>query len=294
MSEIFGRICRVTVDGYAVEGLRVGFTIEKTLKPQPNTAEISIYNLARGTREKLHRKAGVRVVVEAGYKDTGLVTIFVGEMREAFSRPERDGSWVTVLRAGDGDKKKASKKTTGLRPGVSFERVISDMASSLKVGIGNVGHALAKGDLSAEGLGAAFSLGFNATGDTAKQFGKVLQSAGKEWSVQDGQLQIVNIGEVVGVIATVLSPGTGLEGSAEIDEKGVMTCRARIVPGLNPGYPIQVESYTVNSVESHKTEFGKVNAAKPTGVWRIEKTRYVGDTHGQDWNGELESIEVKR
>jgi hypothetical protein len=286
--EIKTRICRVTVDGLAVEGLRVGFTIEKTLKREPNRAELAIYNLARGTREKLHRKRGVPVVVEAGYEDTGYVTIFVGEMREAYSRPEPDGSWLTTLRAGDGDKKKkARQKTSGLRPGVSFQRVVSDLAKSLGVGVGNVGRVLAQGNLTADGIGAAFASGFNGAGETAKQFDQVIAAAGHEWSVQDGQIQLLEAGKTLGVIATVLTPTSGLEGSAEIDEKGVMSCRARIVPGLVPGYPLQVESATVNEV----AEFERTGQVQ-TGVWRIEKVRYVGDTHGKDWNAEIDAIEV--
>lgn len=283
MSRIFQQQCRVTVDGFAVESLRVGFTIERDLTPKPNPAEVSIYNLARGTREKLHGREGVPVVVEAGYEGSRLTVCFAGDMREAFSTPQDDGSWVTVLRAGDGDKARKARGAHGQRPGVDIDRVVSDLAKDLGVGIGNVAtevKALLKsGDVSAEGLGTVLAKGFSGGGATSAQFDKVMRSLNLEWSVQDNELQAIKAGQVVGTTAVFLSEGTGLQGSPSVDAKGVMQCTARLVPGLIPGHPLQVESVVLKSLG--------------VGVWRIEKVRYTGDTYGRDWSAQLTCREVK-
>jgi hypothetical protein len=301
---LFMRRARVNVGGFSIlggedgdlnaGGLRVGFTIEKDLTPQPNAAEIIVYNLARDTRERLHREKSTKVVVEAGYATTGLTLLFAGEMREAYSRPEPDGTWATILRAGDGDKhKRASRKKTGLKPGVSFQRVLSETFSQLKVGSGNLWAAAKKG-ASADEL---FKLsGFNAIGSLDKQMEKLLDAAGLEHSVQDQELQILSRGQVLPTTATRLSAATGLEGSPEVDAQGVLSCRARIMPGLSPGYPVEIETARTGAapltLETGWYAFDYVEEGGDVTLYRITKTRYVGDSHGTDWVAELDCREV--
>jgi hypothetical protein len=275
------RICKITVQDLAVETLRVGFTVTQSLAREPNKAELAIYNLAEASRNKLHKGGDIKVLVEAGYLESGLSTVFVGELREAFSRPE-DENWVTIVRSGDGDKgaRKSRKKagTAGVRPGVSFDRVISDMAKKMGVGIGNLGAALKSGDLNPEHLGNVFAKGFNDGGLDYTSLQKLVRSSGHELSIQDGQFQALKRGAIVpGVKATFLSVNTGLEGSPEVDAKGVMSFRARILPGLDVGYPVEIESVT---------SYG-------SGIWRIEKRKVVGDTWEQDWSVEATCREIK-
>jgi hypothetical protein len=287
-ARIFDRQARVTVGSETVEGLRIGFTVEKDTTLQPNRAEVVIYNLARSTRERLHRESSTPVRIEAGYRETGRIVIFVGEMREAFSRPEQDGTWATILRAGDGDKALRTRhRSTSLKPGVSFERVAGELYGELKVGAGNLWQALKDG----KGIGEALEMGFASFGSTAEQMQKLMESSGLEYSIQDGELQVLKAGEVLSTTATVLSPGTGLEGSPEINSAGTLTARARIMPGLSPGYPVEITKTTPVTLGSGWYSFDVVEDAM---LYRIEKTRYVGDTAGQDWNAEIECTELKR
>jgi hypothetical protein len=311
---IFDRRARVTVGNVAIsnhlrddqpgdegklDGLRVGFTIEKDLTRHPNVAEVVIYNLSRATRERLHREPSTPVVIEAGYAATGLVVLFSGEMREAFSRPEPDGTWATILRAGDGDTAlRQSRKATSLRPGVSAERVASDIFKDLKVGAGNLWTELktqvGSADFSVDKLNDAFAKGFSGVGSVAAQLDKVTKSAGLEFSVQDGEVQILGAGDVLGVEALVLSPETGLEGAVEVDAQGTMHCRVRLVPGLAPGYPVQVRRQKPPTLETGFYAFELYGeSAEDQTVYRIEKTRYVGDTHGQDWAAEIDCRDVR-
>lgn len=285
---VMQRACRVNVGGKDYQGLRIGFTIEKDLTPKPNHAEVVLYNLKRQTRGELHVADAVPVVVQAGYRDTGMTLLFAGKMREAFSRPEPDGTWATILRAGDGDELRTARGATGARPGVSAERVISDAFGQLKVGAGNLFTELKKqvggNDFSVAKLGAAFEKGFAGTGSIAGQFDAMLKSGGLEYSIQDGEVQVLGAGKALGTVATVLSPETGLEGSVEVDAKGTCHCRVRILPGLNPGYPVQITRSSADAIG----DLIRFDMEVDHTVYRVEKTRYVGDTHGQDWNGEID------
>lgn len=271
MSLLFDRTYKIQVDDLGVEKLRCGFTVKKSLKKSANTAEVAIYNLQESSRKKLEASSGVVAEIYAGYEGNNSL-IFRGELRDAFSRTESDGSWVTVLRGGDGDAALRQARTNyAQRPGVSLSRVVKQMVDDLGVGIGNAARALLSGNL--DGVGSAFGKGIAMSGKTADQLDKLLGSAGYEWSIQDGELQVLEAGKALQTKLTVLSPLTGLEGTPEVQDKGThkgkAQIRARILPDLGPGRLVSVESATVN------------------GVWRIDETTYVGDTHGQDWNAEL-------
>lgn len=304
---IFDRRVRVTVDGFAMEGLRVGFTIEKDLKPKPNTAEIIVYNLSRQTRERLHHRTIVPVVIEAGYAHTGVMKLFAGELREAFSRPEKDGTWATVLRAGDGDAAlRDVRGTTSVRPGISIERVLGEQFEALGVGLGNAVQEIKKqfadkdSEISWRKAGEALGKGLSGGGSQAEQTERLAKSAGLEYSIQDGQLQVLQKGQVLSTRATILSPESGLEGAPEVDAQGMMHVRARIVPGLFPGYPIIVSRTSrsdrrlfemVSKAGVLKTDV--ITAPDETVIYRIEKTKFVGDIFGADWNAEIDCRDVR-
>jgi hypothetical protein len=269
---LFGRTYQIQVGEVSVNSLRCGFTVKKSLKKSANTAELAIYNLARATREAIAGMSRVPILIEAGYGGDNTL-IFRGEMRDAYSRHESDGSWVTVLTAGDGDTALREARTNfGGRPGVSLSRVISQLVNDLGIGIGNAAKALVDGNI--DGVGAAFGKGITLSGSSQEELDKLMRSSGKEWSIQDGELQILEAGKALQDSVTVLSPGTGLEGTPEIEDKGDLKGKARIkcriVPDVGPGRVVQV-----------------ANSSIANGFWRVDEVTYVGDTMGQDWTAEI-------
>jgi hypothetical protein len=307
---IFERVLRVTVDraviastpddsaaellalGRSSVGLRVGFTVDKDLKKTPNTAEIAIYNLAAHSRNLLQGRKAVRVVLEAGYRQTGLNVLFDGEMRAAFSRREADGTWITILRAGDADDAlRSARSTASVRPGVSLDRYIAEKLAGLQIGVGNavteVKRQLKEGKPNAAKLGEALASGVTSAGSAGKQLDNLLASGGLEYSVQDGELQVLEQGKGLRLDAVVLSAETGLEGTPERDEKGLLHVRARLVPGLLPGRLVQVTRRV--GLERHYHEIG---VELDPAVYRIESGHYVGDLWGQDFTAELDCREV--
>ena len=278
-NENFGRLCEVNVGGLRVESLRVGFTVDKTTKREPNTCEIAVYNLSRAHRQALETGYGkfrvpgtklkaIPVRLAAGYAGTGMSLLFYGQLREVFSRPESDGSWVTVLRSGDGDRATRARATFGFRPGVSIARVVESLTGEMGIGLGNAAKQLVEARLT--GLGGTIGRGVAFEGAAPEQLDAILRSAGYEWSIQDNALQVVPIGKSLDMLGTVLSPQTGLVDVPTTDEKGNLQARALLLPGLVPGRRVKVRSSTIS------------------GVWRIERVRYAGDTHGQDWAAEIE------
>ena len=56
MPELFDRQVSLQLDTVVADQLRVVFKIEKDTKPEPNKAEISVYNLNDESRAKVEKK----------------------------------------------------------------------------------------------------------------------------------------------------------------------------------------------------------------------------------------------
>jgi hypothetical protein len=152
--------------------------------------------------------------------------------------------------------------------------VLRALAESLGVGLGNSAAALLD-PKTLRGGSSEFVSGTTVSGFAAEELTTLLRSVGMEWSIQDSELQLVGIGQPMPGEAVVLSPSTGLVGSPEPGQKGVVRCTTLLIPGLQPGGAIQIESEEVR------------------GLFRIERADYVGDKSGPDWYAHLEGREVK-
>ncbi len=251
-----------------VRDLRVQFRVEKTLKRDPNTAEIQISNAAPNTRA-LFQVRGARVVLQAGYTGT-LDVVFVGDVIMAVTT--RDGpDWVTRLQCGDGTRLLAhARMTTSYAGGTPLRRVITDAARKLLTREVDIGGAVA--DVSKQ-----LTQGFVAHGRAADVLDRALEGQGKEWSIQDGRLQVLPAGGTATGGVVLLSPSTGLvgdiePGSAEDTKKGrrVLRVKSLLQPQIRPGGRMRIESRGVN------------------GTFRIGKVRHEGDTSGGAWYTEAE------
>ena len=267
MGRLLQRTASVTVDTLRVTELDIAFRVERDLKPEPNTAEIDIYNLAPANRKRLQGLGDAVVVLEVGY-ESGVSTIFRGDLKSAVTR--RDGAdLVTQVRAGDGARaRQTARVNRSFAPGTPVEAVLREITGAMGVDTGDVGDILravvAGGRRILEG-------GFSASGNAAGELTRVTRSAGLEWSVQDGRLQLLSQGRALQGKAIRLSPDTGLIDAPEIDDKGQLRARTLIIPDLSPGKRVQVDSEFV------------------TGVYRVEKTRHVGETSGEEWTIEIEA-----
>jgi hypothetical protein len=111
-------------------------------------------------------------------------------------------------------------------------------------------------------------------GQAADILDRMARSSGYEWSVQDGQLQFLEVGKALQRTAVSLTPDTGLLGSPEVGEKGVVTARSWLQPSIIPGRKVHIRSRQVN------------------GFFRVLKLLHRGDTRGSEWYTEIEGQPV--
>lgn len=275
---LFGRVVRVTVDDLLFEGFDSTGHIEKSLRPEPNVCELTLYNLNSNHRAKLEElrpKAGdlkgIPVKVEAGYAGEQTSVIWLGDLRTVDSIYEGT-TWHTVLGSGDGERAfQSSRINVPMGPGTTATSVFQALARELGLGPGNV--ATAAAELEAKGFSSKFAHGVVLSGQTSRLLTDWSRSAGLEWSIQDGALQFVRRGATMPGAALLLDADHGLLGSPTVDNEGLLTCRTLMIPDVRPGVLLQM------------------NAARVKGGYRVEKATWDWDTQG----GPFEiTIEAKR
>lgn len=285
MPLLYDRVWRVVV-GAGLGALRVGldvskhrcyWKVEKTNKPEPNKCQLKIWNLSREHRAQIEQltpkedsTSGVPVLIEGGYKSTGTSQIFLGDLRTVWS--ERQGpEWITTIESGDGEQAiKNARINQSLGPRTSPDVVLRAIVRSLGVGEGNVNETLAK--LRTTGQANLLDR-VMLTGSAADRLTDFTRSAGLEWSIQNGALQILDRDKALSGFAVILGSGSGLVESPTVDPKGVMTARAFLQPGIRVGALVRPESLTVR------------------GNYRIERASWECDTHGIPW---YVTVEAKR
>lgn len=270
MTRLFERRVIVTVDTIQFENLDCSFRVKKTLKPQPNTCELTIYNLSEehiAQLENLRPKEkqatkGIGCRIEAGYKDA-TSQIWLGDLRTVLTT--REGSdWVTRLESGDGEKAwKNARLHVSYGPGTALETALRAMVRELRLGEGNLSKIVSK--LKQNGS-AFFPAGKTFSGAVSRQLTAFARSADLEVSIQDGALQFLDRGKALATQAVRLAPETGLIGSPTVDNEGVLEAKCLMIPEMRCGGLVTIDARRVK------------------GTYRIEEAEWAGDTDADEWS----------
>lgn len=265
---LFARTYKLVVGDRDVSELAMSFRVSRTLKSTPNSAEIVVRNASPETRAAW-RGLGKRVPVllEAGYKSTGNAVIFKGFLRYIAPEKVEGADIVTEISSGDGEETKGKRVKVSMPSKVPPDQVLRAIVGALGVGEGNVNDAVRI--LRQRGLTSLHGQGAVVVGPAARAMSEFCESAGLEWSVQDGAVQILEAGKGLTTSAILLSADSGLYGSPTVDSKGILTAQCALIPGLVPGRTVQVESIGVK------------------GAYVVSEIHYAGDTHGEDWGAEI-------
>lgn len=263
---LFDRRAVLQVEGRDLSGLRLSFDVELNLKGRPNSAKITIYNLSEDTRRVISQAEAARVVLLAGYETTQPHAIFIGQLREVEHKIV-GADWVTKIESGDGVPRSA-RISASFGKGAGVDRILTELVRQIgSSGIGAGNSARIAQQIRGRSIGSG-GLALSGSADVALD--GLLEPLGLEWSIQGQQLQILERGKARQVRAVVLSPDTGLVGTPEKLEKQRARARALLIPGLDPGLTIRLESRDL------------------TGFYRVDSARYTGDTRGQAWYADIE------
>jgi hypothetical protein len=286
----FERSSTVTVGPQQVQnvglqrGLRVVFEVKRTLKAkEPNTCDLKVWGLSDSTLATIAQASTKSTVVAAPPTgipgvagkpvkvipvqiDAGYVgqtsTIFLGEMRSAQS--VTDGpEIITELNTGDGDVALGLQRmNASFLAGTTPQQVVQALLAQAGIGSGNLAAAL---PIFARAQGTLFVRGVTLKTNPARALADICASVGLEFSIQNGAAQFLSLGQPLAGKALLISPTSGLIGTPTVDTVGICSFVSLILPGLNPGAPVQLDSKFVQ------------------GTFRILSVEYSGDTWGNEW-----------
>lgn len=252
-------------------GLRVVFKIVKTDKKDPNTSEVTVYNLNPSSRAELQQK-GTRVQLSAGYTDTGLSRIFVGSARFV-DHIRSGGDWTTKFQLGDGEQAlRFARAQQTFDGGTSAADVIRYLVGQSGLADGNTAEAIGK-------INKTYDHGYMVTGPVARSLDKIIRALNLTWSVQDGAIQILAPGEVANKQVPEISPDSGLIGSPEMGTPDKKTKQALI----------HFKHLLMPAAPGGKV---KLKSERYDGYIRIKKVTFDGDTHSGPFYTEIEGLTI--
>lgn len=268
--------------GAYVDGLRFKFKIEKTSDSTPNKAQIQIYNLAPTTRAAFENKK-ITLILSAGYgrildrSVTTVANIFRGDGLKSYTH--KDGSdYITTIETGDGQVAfTEARLDSGFAEGVKGTTIVDTLIGSMGLG---------KGDTSGIPENMDYLNGFAASGLSRDVLDDVVDKADAEWSIQDGQVQILPKGkanrEEAVLLASAYGPDrvntgivgsptrSGFQNSVNKKENGVEFV-SLLQPELRPGRRVRIETREV------------------LGTFVCRKITHEGDTRSGPWHSKGEA-----
>ncbi len=266
MTQLFGRQAVITFgprgeQGKRISGLRVKFSIEKTLEPVPNKASIAVYNLNSDSRSLTERK-NLALVLSVGYGDL-IEDIFNGDIARPVS--QLDGAdIVTTFEVGDGEVAyQQSKVNVTYTSGTTLKDAILGVAKTFGKTIK---------DLSALGPEKILN-GMVLSGPSRKHMNDLTDKAGVEWSIQDDAIQIIKKNGSTRDEAVLLTSTSGLIGIPKKKAEGI-ELTSLLQTKIKPGRIIEVRSKFIS------------------GMFRCTKVTHKGDTHDNEWLSVVEALPV--
>lgn len=278
--------------------LRITFEVKRTQSQTPNLAQIKVYNLSEDTANLIVGE-GSRIILQAGYQDNFGV-VFDGQCIQ-IKKGREDGTETYVeINASDGDH----------AYNYSFVNTTLIAGSTQKDHVATVQKAMGVGSTQLDTTAKPLPRGKVMFGEAKRIMRKSAHANNQDWSIQDGQLQIINSTSTLKQQAVVLNSKSGLVGGAEQSTNGIKA-RALLNPMIKIGGLIQLDEQDVafakihseHKQEEHKkkkksTKTSKKHAAnKPAsiahdGKYKVIEVSYIGDTYGNDWYSDAVCIEL--
>lgn len=264
MGDLYDRVIKLTIDNRTYEDFRVSFNADISLLSKPNTANISIFNLSRATREAIKKSTilidrkikGSQIFLEAGY--TGMVgQVFMGEVTK-IEHDKNATDWITKLEVKDGY---TPYSTTNLeksfKSGTSLKTVIESIVDAMGLDDSNIS------TVDAELRQRVFDRGFIISGSAILYLDIYAKQLGASWSIKDNKFVLLKNGVQLTPTAILISKETGLIGHPKRTNKGY-NFTALLNHKIIPGALIKLDSDTegVNNIIVEKVSLSGDNWEK--------------------------------
>jgi len=274
---LFNRVASVTVEGSAatgveISGLRFVFKIEKTKTSTQNSLKLKIYNLSEDTIARIQEKDS-KITLKVGYvEDSGAEIIFSGSITRVISVKDYPHT-ILDIESGDGmNKLREARSNLSNISGVGVTQVLEQLSKDLGIVVREI----------TKDIKESFNNGFSFVGPTKDAIDTITKQFGLEWSIQDGELQILKAGTPNRDRVPLISKDTGMVGSPEL-----IISDATVLQAVTSGSA----KYRVNILMNPKirpTSEIRLESRVATGNFIVNSVSHNGDTHGKVWNTLME------
>jgi len=261
----FGRVLELKIgnrkESIVINNLRVTFSIKKTLTSEPNTGEISVYNLNDSNRNLITSKQYTFLELSVCYKDDVLRLIFCGDILKVENKLTGQDI-ITTMKCADGHRAYTEKTIVKtMEKGQKDSDFLNEAVSSFGVQRGSINlpndRALPRGKVM--------------MCDTRDVMHKIAINNNADWSIQDDQLVVIPKNKALANNeGWVISRTTGMIGSPQKTDKGL-----EVTTLCNPQYRIG----SLVRVESKLTEYN--------GDYKVKSIEHNGDLGGTNWHSKL-------
>ncbi len=266
---------QLTIGGVAPAGvsnpqLRVQFEIKRNLGKQPNSTKVIVSNLAPQTRQFLESKP-MSILFAAGYMDTGPRLVAGGDIIRAWS-DLKDTDYETTIQVHDGGRANSYARTNrSYKAGTTLKKILQDASATMGLGLPST-------VLTDPALNQTIGVGLTLYGRTADVLTQVLSPLGYNWSMQNGTLCMLKVGQLLPGTSFLVNQTSGMIGTPQRTTPDKPKKQSEILittllwPELYPGAQITLQS------------------AAESGTFRIKELTHKGDSYGDDWSSELRCI----
>lgn len=286
---LYGRRYRVIVDlgnnqAFDVSELRCEFEIVKTSYPMATQSTITIYNLNPDDENKLI-KSGQRIIIEAGYSGEQYGKIFEGNIIQPLRSKENGVDYKLTLVSMDSDR----FVTYGLI-GVSLtaQETARSAIETLTTKTGNVtgaNYGMQIGVLADQQI--SYPRGKVMFGSPTQYLTQIAKSMNATYYTDDGTVNIISPKDLADNEIFDLSPDTGLIGTPSQNEYGI-SCRCLLNPRLKLNSLFRIDNSRITNMKY--TQGQAIRSLDSSGIYRVIKITYRGDTRGNTWETEVDAI----
>jgi hypothetical protein len=275
-------------NGLSIDSLKVNFTINKNLHPSPNSAIIKIYNLNPSNQTLIQREY-TDIILNAGYKDNAQV-IFRGNIKHVFKYRDKT-DFVTEIQAADGDDDfRNAQLNVTLAAGTSRKHIIEAAVGSFNGTI--------EGYSDVEDF--VHIRGMVLSGNTRDILNDLAKDSGANWSIQDGQLQIVKANSTLPNTAIAINSETGMLDVPEISDKGIEV-KCLMNPSIKINSKIQLDNNDIRirdkkapltSAKNAEITKAQSNLVRldPDGIYKVIRLQHRGGNRENEWVTDLVCI----
>jgi hypothetical protein len=287
----YGRFLQVSAGGstWGIEGvtdqnpgLRVRFNIKLFAQVSLNTATVKITNLKPEIAHGFVTTPDQPITIDAGYQDSHGV-IFKGTIRQAVYGRDNPTDTVLTLYCSDGDMGHNfgvvnKSHVAGSTP---HDHVTSAVNSMPGLSLGYLDPAL-------QLTQPKYPKSVQLYGMARNVLDKVAGMKGANWSIQQGQVQMVGYKNPLPGGQTILNTHTGLIGMPTQEIGGIMA-RALINPNIKIYSSVNIDQALIQGGQ-YENVAGSVEASRMTmpyvaadGVYKVLGIAYEGDSRGNPW-----------